>query len=390
MGSARATRPLSIAVNLLWLVPGVVGGSETYAVGLLDAWAGDPPPGIDLTLFVNGRFTSAHPGIAAALPTVVAPISGTSKARRVVAETTWLGLRTRGRYDLVHHLGGITPLWRPVPTVVTIHDLQPLAMPEHFHPVKRGFIATVVPPSARSARRIVTLSDHVRRDIEARLHVPLDRIDVVSPGLDRHLIDDVGDLTDLDEVRRRYDLGARPYFVYPAITYPHKNHRVLVEAFAELVRGHETGTEPLLVLTGGAGSAEGALRALLDQLGIGRLVRRTGWVPYGDLDALVRGATALVYPSRYEGFGLPPLEAMARGCPVIAAAATTLPDVVGDGGWLVDPGRPDEWCKAMRRVLDDPAARADLVVAGEARAAAFDWGRSVRALADVYRRAATP
>jgi glycosyltransferase involved in cell wall biosynthesis len=183
-------------------------------------------------------------------------------------------------------------------------------------------------------------------------------------------------------VRERHGLGDRPFFLYPAITYPHKGHEHLVRAFAAVA-----GPRPdaLLVLAGGEAQREEALRALIASLGLGDRVRRIGRVPEGDLDALYREAVALVLPSRYEGFGMTVLEAMSRRCPVIAADATALPEVVGDAGLLVDPDDPEPWSRAMVHLLDDPDRRRRLADAGEARARTFDWGRSARLLAGVYR-----
>jgi alpha-1,3-rhamnosyl/mannosyltransferase len=183
-------------------------------------------------------------------------------------------------------------------------------------------------------------------------------------------------------VRRRHDLGDRPVFLYPAITYPHKGHEHLVRAFAGVARARP---EPLLVLPGGPAGREPDLLALIGELGLGDRVRRIGRVSDDELDALYREAVALVLPSRYEGFGMTVLEAMSRRCPVIAADATALPEVVGDAGLLVDPDDPAPWSAAMLELLDDPARHRRLADAGEARARTFDWSRSARRLADVYR-----
>jgi alpha-1,3-rhamnosyl/mannosyltransferase len=173
----------------------------------------------------------------------------------------------------------------------------------------------------------------------------------------------------------------RPYVLYPVITYPHKNHGVLLEALAHVEGLH-------LVLSGGAAGAEEAVRARAAAPDLAGRVHRLGRVPRADLDALLSGAAGLAFPSRYEGFGVGVLEAMALGCPVLAARSTALPEVVGDAGLLVGPDDVGGWADGLTRLRDEPATRARLAAAGKARAASFDPRRTAEALAEAYGRAA--
>jgi len=184
-----------------------------------------------------------------------------------------------------------------------------------------------------------------------------------------------------------YDLGDRPYFFLPAITYPHKNHLMLLHAFAEVHREHP---EALLVLTSGEAQMNAAITETIDQLGLTGHVRRLGRVPARDIVALYHEATALTFPSLYEGFGLPVLEAMSSRCPVLASDATALPETAGGAAVLLPPTDPAAWAQAMGRLLTDQAWAAELAAAGEARIAAFDWHASARTQIDVYRRAIQP
>jgi glycosyltransferase involved in cell wall biosynthesis len=370
-----------IGVNLLWLVPGVVGGSESYIVRLLRAVAAAPPDDLRITLFVNRRFVEAHPDLLTAFPSVVAPVSGTNKGLRVAAETTWLGREMLRRgVDGAHHVGGIAPAWRPVPTIVTVHDLQPFEFPEHFSVAKRTFTRVVVPPSLRSAALLTSLSASTRDDVVRRLAIDPDKVRVIPPGFDPP--GPGASPEHRREVRERLGLGNRPFFLLPAITYPHKNHVLVVRAFAALARRVP---EPLLVFTGGEGGAEELVRSAVRASGVGDRIRRVGRVADDDLDALYREAVAMVFPSRYEGFGMPVLEAMSRRCPVVAADATALPEVVAGAGLLLDPGDPAPWTAAMVQLLDDRGAARQLAEAGEARARSFDWAVAATRLADVYR-----
>ena len=371
-----------VGVNLLWLVPGVVGGSEEYAVRLLAALADRVGSSVDVTLLANRRLAGAHPQLLERYRVVVAPVRGDHKALRVAAESTWLAVEVRRRrIDLVHHLGGILPLVQGAPGVVTIHDLQPLAMPEHFHPVKQSFHRLVLPWTARSARRIATLTEHARRDLVARLDVDPSRVDIVPSGVAPEVVRAPEDVA---ATVARYGLDGDPYFLYPAITYPHKNHLLLVEAFAGL-RSEHPGAR--LVLTGGEARSEDVVRDRVEALGLGAAVVRTGRIPAWDLDALYRAAAALTFPSTFEGFGLPVLEAMARGCPVLAADATALPEVVGDAGVLLPPDRPEDWVVAMRRIIEDQAHRRGLVAAGRRRAAQYTWDAAADACLALWREA---
>ena len=368
-----------IGANLLWLVPGVVGGSEEYSVRLLDAAGHTAGTGHELVLLANRRLPDAHPELCRRHPTLVAPLDGGNKVLRVAAENVWLPfVARRERLAAVHHLGGTAPLATGRPTVLTVHDLQPWAHPEHFGALKRGYLHLTVPRAVRRARAVCVLSNFVRDDLITRLGVDGDRITLVPPALDA-----VIPPSDAEGVLARHELAGRAFFLYPVITYPHKNHLVLLEALSRL-----PDRTAVLVLSGGEAQAEDAVRARVADLSLGPRVRRTGRLPRAELEVLFDRAVAVVFPSRYEGFGLGVLEAMHRGCPVVAADTTALVEVVDGAGLLVAPGDVDGWVQAMQQVLDDPDLRHDLGRRGRERARAFDWERSAAALAGVYHRVA--
>jgi alpha-1,3-rhamnosyl/mannosyltransferase len=377
-----------VAVNLLWMVPERVGGSEDYLARLLGGVADEPPADLDITLFVLSSFHHAHPRLAEAFPTEVWSGDGHLKPVRVLAENTWLPSRVRrGGFDLVHHGGGVVPTRSGAPAIVTIHDLQPLALPDNFAPIKGTYLRTMIPRSTAHARLVLTPSDQVGRDVVERLHLPPERVRTVPHGIEpipERPTDEVAAV--VDDVRHRYRLEG-PYVVCPGITYGHKNVVLLVQAFARVAATHP---DAALVLPGGAGPTDEAIDAEAHRLGIADQVRRLGRIPRADLDALLDGAAALAFPSRFEGFGAPVLEAMARGCPVVAADATSLPEVVGDAGVLVDPDDVAGWARAMDRLIDDPAERARLAQAGRRRAAGYTWHRGAEALLDAYRDALAP
>jgi len=368
-----------VGANLLWLVPGVVGGSEEYSVRALESLARLPQSRVAVTLFVNRELQRAHPDLLASFPTVIGPLSGESRARRVVTEATWLARQARAeRLDLLHHLGGTMPVVRSTPGLVTIHDLQPFAFPEHFSRVKRAYLRATVPTSVKRAVVVIVLTEFIRQDVVERIGIDPEKILLVPPGIDPPLpIDPAVALA----TRRRHGIGEAPFFLYPAITYAHKNHVSLVRAFGRVAAVDD---RPKLVLTGGEADAEDALRTEISRLGLGDRVVRTGRVPRADLDALFSEARALTFPSLYEGFGIPVLEAMSRGVPVIASATAALPEVLGDAGVLVEPGDEVAWSDAMVRMLDDDEHRAAMVARGSRRAARFTWSASAEAMLRAY------
>lgn len=370
-----------IGVNLLWLVPGEVGGSEEYTVRLLAALGELAPADLEVVLYVNRRFPDAYPELVERFRTRVAPVSGTSRPLRVLAESTWLAARARrDGCAVMHHAGGTMPLLRSVPGIVTLHDLQPIAHPERFGPVKRTYIRFVAPRSMRAARTVVCLSEFTAGDAVERAGVDPSRIRLVPCG-----VGDPGAAVDhglRDRVLDRLGLKDRPFVLYPAITYAHKNHETLIAAFARI---SNTRDDTLLVLTGGAGGNEEVVQATIDAYGLRDRVLRTGRIPEAELDLLYRAATVMAFPSLYEGFGLPALEAMSRGCPVVASDVGGLPLVLGDAAEFVDPVDVAGWAETLGGILDEPARRTVLIRRGFERVRQFTWPASADALGSAYR-----
>lgn len=374
-----------VAINLMWMVPGVVGGSETYTVRLLHGLA-ERSSELDYTLFALPQFATAHPELARTFRTVYAPMRGQLKPARVLAgEAGWMAIQARRmKLDLVHHAGGVVPLFRSGRPVLTIHDLQYLFYPDYFTRSKLAYLKTVMPRSAEAARSILTPSEFTRRTVIERLNIDPSIITVVPHGISSK--EEVDPVTD---IRERHGIAER-FFVYPAASYPHKNHLVLVEAFAMVREKHP---DVSLVFTGAKGSMqwgtaksmEAPLAEEIRKRDLKDSVRSLGYVPAADLEALYREAVALTFPSRFEGFGAPVLEAMARRCPVIAADATALPEVVKEAGRLVSPDNPDQWFQAMCDLLENEDERLRLQEAGVERARGFTWERSADILEDAYR-----
>lgn len=354
-----------IAVNLLWCVPGSVGGTEEY----LDRQLRGLPARFDdrLQLYVPSDWPAHHPELAARFATVPAPFHVRRRLRRIVGEDTWLHGVTKGA-GLTHHGGGAAPLLANRPYVVTVHDLQYRTYPQYFTPAKRRYLSAVLPRSVSRAACVAVPTEYVRHSVHDAFGVPHDRIVVVPHGF---AAPDPGDITPETELRVRYALGDGPVLVYPAITHPHKNHRFLLRAMSLVWRDPDL----RLVLIGGEGTAESEVHTTGDTR-----VRRLGRVSEADRNGLLAMAAAMVFPSQYEGFGAPLVEAMALGTPVIASNVTCIPSVLGDAG-LVRPLHPDAWGEALQEAI---ARRGELVAAGKRRAAEFSMEASGAALAAAY------
>ncbi len=366
--------PIDVAVNLLWCVPGRVGGSEQYLVRQLAGLA-DQPAQFVPRLFCLPAFVDAHPELARRYTVDSAGISGERRARRVLTEHTWLARRTRGA-DVVHHAGGTAPMIGDRPILLTIHDLQYLTHPQYFSRTKLRYLTAAVPRSVARASVIATPSQYVRGTVIDAFDIDPERVVVVPHGLETSI--GSGARSGF-ELRRDFGLGPGPVIVLPAITHPHKGHLFLLDVMA----AHWRDPDLRLVLLGGAGSADGEVAARIERLGLGQRVVRPGRVSDADRDGLIALAEALVFPSEYEGFGAPVVEAMALGTPVVCSDQPALAEVVGDAG-LVLPLEIDAWADALDRVASDRRA---LVSAGRRRAERFTAARSGAELAVAYRKA---
>lgn len=366
-----------VAMNLLWCVPGV-GGSEEYLVRQLHGLAQLGNDNVDV--FAPRGFAARRPDIADRFRVVEAPSSCVRRPERIVFEHTWLAQATRS-YDIVHHGGGSLPrriAWprRHQGTLLTIHDVQWTQFPEYVRPVKLRYLRTVVPSSLKRATHIAVPSHFVASTLHQHFGVPFDHVGVVRHGLEQHLTQHV---TAEHELRQRFALGDGPVVVYPAITHPHKNHSFILSLMSE-GNGLWNDRNLRVVFAGSSGLADQDVRAQIAERGLGDRVVMPGRVNDADRNGLLALASAMVFPSQYEGFGAPLIEAMAIGTPVLCSDQGSIPEVVGEAA-VVAPLQPQSWVDGLARVV---AERQHYVEAGRARAQTFTAAASAQDLIAQY------
>jgi glycosyltransferase involved in cell wall biosynthesis len=337
-----------VGISLLTLVPRISGGSETYARELVRALGRVGQHSYQVLLPTIARDVDGLPS-----EVVGEYRASTSMPGRIAAmsEGVVRGRRLRRRLagtDVVHFpLTVMIPRATAPPAVTTVLDLQHEFLPEFFSRAERAYRRAVYGWSIRKSRLVVTISRHAARAVVERYELPEERVRPIHLGLDH-------------ETFSPGDVPRERFLVYPAKAWPHKNHERLFAAFAEL-RDRHSGLE--LVLTAYEGPTPAGVRSL-------------GHVSRDELVRLYRTAAGLVFPSLYEGFGQPPLEAMACGCPVASSNAAALPEVCGDAARLFDPTSIEELVEAVDEILARPE---EWSAKGIERAARFSWDETARA-----------
>jgi glycosyltransferase involved in cell wall biosynthesis len=287
----------------------------------------------------------------------------------------------RERANLFHAPHYVLPPLTPCRSVVTIHDCIHLRFPQYLpsraaHAYARGSLWA----ATHQADRILTVSEASKKDILDYFHVPESKIDVIYNAIDERFNEPPAP-DEIERVKERYQLND-PFVLYAGNIKPHKNLERLIEAFHMFRR--PAFEHVRLLIIGDEITKYATLRRAVHRLKLHKHVRFFGFVPDQTLAALYRLAAVFVFPSLYEGFGLPPLEAMASGAPVITSNVSSLPEVVGDAALLIDPYDPEAIADAMRRVFSDEALRQQLKERGHIRARHFSWDRSVRRVHEIY------
>ena len=358
-----------------------LGGNESYAINLIEALA-QIDSANHYTIYITTdeareRFHGRWPNfkVRATLPhtpLIRIPLTLSAELRKNPVD--------------VLHVQFTAPPFCPCPVVVSIHDLSFEHLPETFKRRSRTQLRLTVRHSARRAARIISLSEHGRRDIIETYGITPERVSAIPLAAPSDF-GPVQDYRELQRVRQTYGING-DYILSVGSIQPRKNLARLVQAYASLRGNKSVDKLPKLVLVGKCGWLYDETLRALKETGVADTVVLTGYVPQEDLPALYSGALCFVYPSYFEGFGLPPLEAMKCGAPVIVGNKTSLPEVVGDAALTVDPFDVEAIASAMKSVIDNPALREDLSIKGQTRAQAFDWRETARKTLAIYQEVA--
>lgn len=380
---SRGSRNVRIAINA-WFLNRPDTGSGQYLQNLLREMQAAAPELALLLAAPEDRFSEIDLGPRVELWPVPSERGQSALGKVWFEQVEFPRICRRWQADLAHVPYWGSPLWPRVPTVVTIHDLIPLVLPAYRGgPAVRLYTRLVV-ASARRAAHVITDSLASKRNIEVHLRLPSERVECIylAVGSQFHPHPSADDAS----IRRRYHLPER-YVLYLAGHDPRKNVASLVEAFATVARADDDVT---LVIGGNLPEKADPLlydpRPLVSALGLESTVQFPGWVDEAHKPALLRGAACVVFASRYEGFGLPVLEALGCGAPVVASDASSLPELLGDAGFAVDPDDVAGLAGAILACLVDTELAAELRRRGPIQAARFDWGQTAHQTLDAYRR----
>lgn len=365
---------MRIGIDATYLLTAQRSGVETYALNLvaslLELTGGDP-----LYLYAAGF---DRPADAASV------LSRAQRCRLAANPRLWLRVRmpllmALDRVDVAHFPGTLLPAWLPCPAVTTFYDLAVLRYPELYAHRELGYYQDLVPAAARRSRAVLAISECTARDLVAAFNVDPAKVFVTPLGVDPHFRP-VADAE--SQVARRHSPQAPYILATVGSGHPRKNLVSVVEAFTAVA---EPGLS--LVIVGAAQRDQAAVRAV-EASPLRDRIHLLGHVPQEDLPMIYSAASVFCFPSLYEGFGLPVLEAMACGTPVICSNTSSLPEVAGDAAVLIDPADPEQLPRAIAEVLADGELSARLSAAGRRRAAGFTWERCAGLTLEAYRYAA--
>lgn len=372
-------RALRIGVNALYLIPGGVGGTEIYLRRLLAALAERGGPD-EFFLYTNRETGADLVPVSPRFHHRPQPVRAVVRPARLLWEQTGLARAVRrDRLDVLLNPGFTGPGWVPCPFVTVFHDLQHRRHPEHFRWFDLPFWELFLGLAVRRSRRLISVSEATRKDLLQHYGVSPDVVDVVPHGVEERFLA-IG--------RARVAHSARPGRMLLCVStlHPHKNLERLVAVFACLRRERP---EWRLVLAGMRGFQAEAVERRIAAEGLGEAVRVTGWIPREELFGLYAEADAFVYPSTFEGFGMPVLEALAAALPVGCSDIPPLREVAGNCALLFPPTEERAMLDCMRRLTGDDQLRSELSVRGPQRASAFTWAATAERTLDSLRRAAT-
>jgi glycosyltransferase involved in cell wall biosynthesis len=368
-------RPLRIGVNALYLIPGAVGGTEIYLRGLLAALA-EIDTNDQYFVFTNRETGSSLTPPRANFTALPQPIRAASRPVRILWEQTALPLAAaRLQLDVLLNPGFTVPLFAGCPQVTVFHDLQHVRHPEYFRWFDLPFWKVLLFGAAHVSRTLLAVSATTAADLLRHYRLPESKVRVTLLGVDAVFFE-------LAQRRR-----AEPFLLAVSTLHPHKNLDGLLRAFAEF---HCERPEFRLIVCGLHGFFTGPLHELRERLGLAGVVDFPGWIPRAELHDLYARAWAFIYPSLFEGFGIPVLEALAAGVPTACSDIEPMAGIAGDAALRFDPCDPAAMAAALRRISGDNALRQRLSEAGPRRAAQFSWRATAEATLNALKGCVEP
>jgi glycosyltransferase involved in cell wall biosynthesis len=362
---------LRIGINLLFLAAGRGGGIERYARGLINGLQKIDSQN-EYILFTNRDCSGSFP-LAPNFREISSNVSATFRPSKIAWEQCVLPFHLkRHGIDVLLSPGNISPFFHRCPSVVIMYDMIPFIRPEVFTALERAALKTLFRTSARRSDKVITISESSKGDIVRTFGIPEGKVTVVLSGCDEQFRP-VPVTEEARELLKRQGIPPR-YILSVASSRTYKNIDGLINAYKLLKDKYRVPQS--LVITGLAGRAHPDIKRLTQRLGLTGDVVFSGFLEDRVLPLLYSAAEVFVYPSFYEGFGLPVIEAMACGTPVAASSRTSLPEAVGDAGVLFDPHNIEEMAGGMHRILSDRPFRDDLVKKGLARAKTFSWEKA--------------
>ena len=353
-------------------------GDRTYWLNLLRSMTGAESGTDQFSVYsrlpIPERALAPHPSWS--------PITLSAVSDRLWTMFAFPGALRRDEIEVAHTQYTI-PLQPPCPVVTTVHDISFRLYPSWFPRKHRLLLNATVPSAMRRAAKIITVSESSRRDMMRIYGIPADKIHAIHEAAGPEYAPIPQEIA-RDSVKEKYGID-EPYLLAVGVLQPRKNFALLLEAFA--IAKRRARLRHRLVITGKAGWDYEKLGVLAARLGIIDSVQFTGYVADEDLPSLYSGAEALAFPSLYEGFGLPPLEAMACGTPALVSDAPAMPEVAGDGAWVLPVMSPMAWADAIEAVCTDCELRRKWAERGIRRAAQFSWDRTARLTKEVYKQA---
>ena len=362
---------MRIGLNALFLIPGKVGGTEVYIRNLVRHLSRLDNEN-EYVIFINRESIGVFDEIAPGFKIIVCPVNAENRPFRILWEQFILPFQVlRHRLDLLLSAGMTAPFICPAKSIVVIYDLQHVNEPENFPRFHLLFLRSIIYLSAKSADQVITISEHVKRDIARHYNLAASDIYVTYCAVDRAAFHRRSPVEVLS-VRKRYNLPER-FILYIASSLPHKNYERLFTAFKR-VRDEELGIK--LVLVGARDYGGDVILKKISELGLEDDTLFLGWLPFEDIPAIYSASDLFVFPSLHEGFGIPVVEAMACGVPVVCSDIEPLREVAGDAAVFVDPLSPDKIAEGIQNVLKNRDMREGFVKAGLRRAEDFSWDKT--------------